>query len=232
MKIEKQLKQIRKSYLKIKPPSDLVKYGWLALSKEIQVQENRRNPFMLLLGRGMVFAAMLIFLLSGGLIGLVKASQNTLPGDVLYPLKRLSESVTSAISKDKQIKVEKRAEEVVGVAKQKNDPVVLKDAVKDYQKAVSKTQQEVEKSGKKEEFQNKLKKEEQQFKDVSEQVPTSKEVLKEAIEASRKGREAEIKGIESEVKSVEIKKDPLKIQQEVEKSGKKEEIVDPLLNSK
>lgn len=78
---------------------------------------------------------------------------------------------------------------MVGVAKEKNDPVLLEQTVKKYQEAVSETKQAVEKSGKKDEFQKKLKKQEQQFKDVAEQKPILKDVLEEAIEVSKKGRE-------------------------------------------
>lgn len=193
MKISSQLKQIRKDYLKIEPPPDLVEHGWLALRKEIEAHERHKFAFFPLFTRNIAFATITIILLGGGFIGLVKASQSSLPGDRLYPVKRLTENFTTAILGDQQIKTEKRAEEVVGVAKEKNDPALLEQTVKDYQEAVLKTKQEVENTGKKDEFQKDLKRQEQQFKDVSEQKPILKDVLEEAIEASKKGREEEVK---------------------------------------
>lgn len=192
MKISSQLKQIRKSYLAIEPSPGLREYGWSALKKQIEIDKRPRftlNPFT----RGLAFAMIVMVLLGGGFIGLVKASQSSLPGDRLYQVKRLTEKFTTAILGDQQERVEKRAEEVVGVAKEKNDPALLEQTVKEYQEAVSKTKQEVENIGKKDEFQKKLKKQEQQFKDVSEQKPILKDVLEEAIEASKKGREEEVK---------------------------------------
>lgn len=217
MKIKNQLKQIRKSYLAIEPPADFKKYGWLALRKEIEAHERRKVIFLPIFARQMVFATITLILLGGGFVGLVKASQSSLPGDRLYPLKRFSETVIIAVSGDKQVRVEKRAEEIVGVAEQKNDQTILKKSVEEYQEAVSETKQEAKKSGKIEEFQAKLKKQEEKFQAVSEQVPASEETLKKAIEATKRGREDEIKGVEHKEISPELKK-------EVEGAGKTEEI--------
>lgn len=218
MKINTHLKQLRKSYLKIEPPPDLVEYGWLALRKEIAAQERPRFAFLPLFTRNVVFAITLMILLGGVFIGLVKASQSSLPGDTLYPVKRLTETISTSVLGNQQMRIEKRAEEVVGVAKQKNNPVLLEETVKKYEEAVSKTKQEIEKSGKKDEFQKKLKTQEQQFKDVSEQIPSAKDVLEEAIEVSKKGRESEVKGIEH-------KDSPLEVKQEIKKSDKIKEII-------
>lgn len=213
MKISSQLKQIRQDYLKIEPSPDLVENGWLALRKKIEAHERRRSVFLPIFARNIVFATITLILLSGGFIGLVKAAQSSLPGDTLYPVKRFSENFTTAILGDQQVKVEKRAEEVIGVAKQKNGPALLEQTVKEYEEAVSKTKQEVEKSGKKDEFQKKLRRQEQQFKDVSEQIPYAKDVLEEAIEASKKGREDAVKGIE-------YQETPSEVKQEVKQSDK------------
>lgn len=196
MKINDQLRQIRKDYLKIKPPSDLEKYGWLALRKEIEGQEKHKLAFFPVLARNAVFTILTIILLIGGSIGLVRASQNALPGDTLYPIKRLSDNFVIAISGNKQIRVEKRFQDVVGVAEKKSNPVLLKNTVKEYQKAVSQTQQETEKPREKEKLQDKLKEEEQQLKDVSKRVPSSKDILDKAIEHSERVRDREVKNTE------------------------------------
>lgn len=218
MKIKNQLKQIRKNYLKIEPPADFKKYGWLALRKEIEAHERRKFTFLPIFTRNIVFATITIVLLGGGFIGLVKASQSSLPGDRLYPLKRLTETVTTVILGDQQIRLEKRAEEVVGVAKEKDDPALLEQTVKNYQEAVSKTKQEVEKSGKKDEFQKTLKRQEQQFKDVSEQIPASKDILQEAIEATKQEINGEVKEIKQEVeksKNIEERGEIEDVQREI-----------------
>ena len=222
MKIKNQLKQIRKSYLAIEPPSDFKKYGWLALRKEIEVSERRRFTLFPVFTHNVVFTMIIIFLLAGTSIGLVKASQGSLPGDTLYPLKRLSETVVIAISGDKQVRVEKRAEDVVGVAEHKNDLPILKKTVEEYQKAVSETKREVEKSGKKEEFQDQLKKQEEKLRTVSKHTHASEDLLIEAIEAAKRGREDDVK---DNVKGIEHQKNPSEIKQEIEKSGKIEEII-------
>lgn len=206
MKINGQLKQIRENYLAIEPPSDFKKYGWVALRKEIEAHERHRFVFLPIFARNIIFATITLILLGGGFVGLVKASQSSLPGDTLYPLKRLTENFTTVILGDQQVKLEKRAEEVVGVAREKNDPALLEQTVKNYQEAVAKTKQAVENTSKKDEFQKTLKKQEQQFKDVSEQIPILKDVLEEAMEASKKGREGEVKKsdkIKEEIKATE-----------------------------
>lgn len=191
MRIEDQLKQIRKKYLSVKPPQDLEQYGWLALRKEIEAQEGRRFKVLPAFARSFTFMTIAVVILGAVLVGLVQASQGSLPGDSLYPLKRFSETAVIIVSGDKQIRVEKRAEDVIGVAEEKKDAVLLKEAIKEYQKAVLETKQEIDKSGKsgeRQQFYQELEREESEFREASKSGPSLKDDLEEAIEVSKKGR--------------------------------------------
>lgn len=199
MKIEQILRSLKKDYLKIEPPKDLVEYGWWALKKEIET-ERPKFAFIPVFARSITFAAIILAVLIGASFTLVYASQNALPGDTLYPIKRFSEDVTSVISGNIQKKVEKRAEDVVGAVKKKEDEEVLKEAVKEYEKAISDTKRMV-KSEEREDFKEKLRKQEELFEETVKESPVLKDELKEAIDVSRKGRENdEIKGIKEEIK--------------------------------
>lgn len=196
MKIDKYLKQTRKKYLSVKPPKDLEEYGWLALKKEIVARDRYRKPFMFLLRQNALFTVVLAFLLVGASVGLVKASQHSLPGDTLYPLRRLPENIFVTLSGDNQIRTEKRLEEIICAVEHKSDQTVLKETVKQYQKAVSETKRQAEKSGQTEKLQAKLKRQQEKLQSVSEKIPASKELLKEAIKATEIN-EDQVKGIEN-----------------------------------
>ncbi len=198
MKIEK-LENIKKEYLKIQPPKDLMEYGWLALKKEIEATERPKFKFLHMFTRGVVFAVVLITILGGASVGLVVASQKALPGDTLYPVKRFSENITAVVLSKKTDNVENRAEEVVSAAK-KNNSVVLENTIKEYQKAVSKAEKYASGSAeKKQEFKKNLEKYEEEFKEVIKTEPSSKQILQDAVDVSRKVREEDVKGVTKEV---------------------------------
>lgn len=202
MKIEQILRSLKKDYLKIEPPKELVEYGWWALSKEIDEQASplpSKFTFAPIFARSIVFAAIALIVLVGASFTLVYASQKALPRDTLYPIKRFSEDVISAISGNIQVKIEKRAEEVVGAVNKKKDEEVIKEAIKEYKKAVSDTKKVVAEEDK-ESFKEKLKKQEELFEETAKESPVLKDELEEAIDASRKGREGnEIKDIQHQL---------------------------------
>lgn len=191
MDAEKVLKNLKKEYLKVEPPKALVDYGWLALKKEIEEYENKsRFSFVPLFARSLVFSIILFLVLGGVSFGLVFASQKALPGDVLYPIKILSESITSVVSGERVDKLDNRAKDLVEVINKKNDPKILKTAETEYQKEVLKAEKDASVSAqKKEEFQKNLEKQEKRFKETIKKVPSSKEILEDAIDAPKKGRD-------------------------------------------
>ena len=99
----------------------------------------------------------------------------------------------------KLAKLERRAQEVIGLSQDEKDSNLLKDAAKEYKKAVTEAKPEVEKSGKKKEFIKTLEKQEKEFREVANTLPSSKDEIEEAIEASREGRNGgEVKGVKQE----------------------------------
>lgn len=200
--MKKELKNLKKAYLSLEPPRELLEHGWGALEKELE--ENDAFSFVpRFLSIPLVFV-ILFFLLAGG--GLVYASQHSLPGEPLYPIKRLSEKAFIAVSADKTSQVDKRAQEVVIATEKKNNDQETREAVKEYEKSIKEVKHDLEakeigrkekteekKSEKKDlekkNFEKKLEKHEKEFERLIEKKPDVKEELHDAIEATKRGRD-------------------------------------------
>ncbi|MBI2601338.1 hypothetical protein HYW42_05310 [Candidatus Daviesbacteria bacterium] len=185
MKFEEKLKLVKKTYLDINPPASLVEYGWQALKAEL---ETPKPPIRSVLKFRLFLAgfAGLIFLIFS--FGVVQASQKALPGDPLYPVKKVTESIEVYVSGDKHVKVGKRAEEVIQAVEDKKDQGVVGETIKNYQDEVLKTKKDAEKSGEEQKLKQKLESQEQQFNDVIKKGSSSKGDMEKAIEVSKKGR--------------------------------------------
>ncbi|MBI2074903.1 MAG: hypothetical protein HYT83_03660 [Candidatus Levybacteria bacterium] len=202
---EKRLAKMRKFYQRIEPSSRLAKSGWTELKTMLEPQEEKTQSFWHYQRFLLVTIIVLCFL--GLSFGVVQASQKSLPGDLLYSVKQLSENLTVAVSGNIQTKLKNRAEEIINAIENKKDPQILKETVKNYREEVSKTKREVKKSGKQKEFNQQLQENEQQFKQVEKNSSSGKNV-REAIEASRKGRNGG--GDSKEKESEEQKQEEIK----------------------
>ncbi len=185
MKIENKLRKLKKQYDSFEPSDALVRHGWQALKNELEPA----NPPAKKGFRYRVFLASLLALTFLGFsFGAVYASQKTLPGDTLYPVKKISEDLTVLVSGNKHVKVEKRAEEVIQAVEDNKNKEVIQRAVKNYQDEVFEIKKDSEKSGKNQEFEKQLENHEQKFEDVIKKDSSSNEEIKRAIEVSKKGR--------------------------------------------
>lgn len=182
MDIEKKLIKFKKNYQDTNPSEKFLKDGWQDLQGKIMDLEKaqiRRGFFYF---RPFAFLVLTIFFLTAVSAGIIQASQKSLPGQPLYPIKRTSEDILSAVSGGNVVKVENRAKEVVELNK-KNEPEQVSKAVEEYKKAVD----EAVSSGKNtEEIKKKLQEQETEFEQIKQ--GTSEKEINEAIEISKSGR--------------------------------------------
>ncbi|GEM_PF-6480155 len=181
MDIEQKLKKFQKAYLETEPSGKFLENGWQDLQVKMAHSEQTRPRLYTFYSRPVVFAVMLIFLL-GSFAGLVGASGNSLPGEPLYPLKRLSEEVVTVTTGSSLVKVDNRAREIIKLSEEDRDK--LQKAVEEYRKAVTAATS----SGRnKEELEKELEQNEAEFHQS--QGKSSNEYIQEAIETSREGRQ-------------------------------------------
>lgn len=181
MNIEQEMKKFKRAYLETKPSPEFLEKGWQDLRGKMAGMEQTKARFWLSYSRPVVFAVILFFILAG-FAGLVGASANSLPGEPLYPLKRLSEETVSMATGNNLVKVDNRAKEIIKLSGDKKGSSKLQKAVEEYKTAV------LEASGKGSNLQKleeELKENEAQFQQTS---GSSNEFIREAIETSRRGR--------------------------------------------
>lgn len=182
MNIEKDLRKFKKVYLETEPSQEFLEEGWQDLQGKIAHTEQTRRRFYAFYSRPVVFATMLIFIL-GSFVGLVGASANSLPGEPLYSLKRLSEDAVSLATGNNLVKVDNRAKEIIKLSEDKKGSSKLQKVVEEYKTAVF----EATRSGRnKQEVEEELEQNETEFR--QRQGTSSDEYLQKAIETSRKGR--------------------------------------------
>ena len=130
--------------------------------------------------------ALAAVLLTGSVLGVAQAAN---PGTKLYPLKLLSDEVLAKITGKDELKIKKRAQEVIEStnASQKQQ----EEALKEFQKALDQTEEEAKKSGKSEKFRQTLDSEEEKFKKAQEKNPSQN--LEEAIKRTKNAK-GEVRG--------------------------------------
>lgn len=184
MDIEKSLKEFKKQYQRNEPSKTFMEEGWQDLQDKMMhlLQANKRKSFFY--SRPVIMAVLTVFILAGVLGGVVKASQNALPGEPFYPVKRFTEDIVIKVSGNPVIEVENRGQEVLELSKKgERSTADVQKAVEEYETAVREASQS---SVFREEFEEKLTEQEQEFEEAKE-GPSIKEI-EEAIEISKSGR--------------------------------------------
>src|SRR3989344_5774254 len=168
MEIEKYLEKIKREYLKTKPSEGFEKGAWQKLAKELPEQE-RKMPISFIVRRTVLFAVILIAFIAFGMFTLMEIAQASLPGEPLYPVKRLYENIAFTKPSTKKIKVERRGQESI-------------------EEAWKKTSEKEE-----EELREVLEDHEKRFREIIEENSGSKFEIEEAIEINHQGQTEEIK---------------------------------------
>lgn len=182
MKTDRYLERLKKEYLKTQPSKRMVDFGWDDLEILLIEEEMRKSRFP----RFLTYATLVLIIVLGAFFGFFQAANASLPGQPLYPVKRLSETIIRTASPTSDIKVENRAKEILQISKSKKGKESLPKTVEDYQKAVSQIKEELSSLENREEFQKKLEEQEEQFREA--QKHGSSKELERAIEAAKEGR--------------------------------------------
>lgn len=179
MKIQEYLDSLKKEYGKTEATLHLKSSGWEELSRQINPPEITKSYWLRNLG--IVFAVFVIFLL-----GTYKIALAALPGDILYPVKLLSENIIQKASGNNQVVIDHRADEIIGLSKeQKVNSQNLERVVTEYRDNVDQAKQNLKVTGKPSiNFQNKLDEQHSEFDRVGHDHPEIENEIKDAKDAS------------------------------------------------
>src|SRR3989344_2268940 len=147
-----------------------------------------------------LFAPAIAFVLILAVLGTgsVVFAQKSLPGDVLYPLKRLSENVAVSLNPAlEQEIVVRRSQEVKDLVEQKEDPELVKDTLDDFSKDSQKAKSEGNANGNIEEGVRNL--EDARERSSDDERRQIEETLKK-LEEQKDEDEGSVKGTKSEEK--------------------------------
>ena len=186
--IEDQLEKLRKEYLKIKAPDYLVQNGWVDLQTRLSAQESPNRRFFP--KPALIFASVILLFFAGSLT----AAQAAKPGDVLYPVKLLSDDLQAKITGKEEIKLEKRAQEFIDLSNSSSEH--LEEAARQYQKTLDESKNQAEKSGRQQEFRQSLEEQEEKLRQAQDNNPSSQD-LDEAIKETQRVR-GEVQGTKDE----------------------------------
>ncbi len=208
MEIDQEKKIINKlaSLCQVKPSQDFIArvennlVNYLPSLSPVQPQKTPMFAF-----RAAILTLVFVFLISAGT---VYASQNSLPGQFLYPVKKTLEAVRIRLASDPdktnlQIQlIDKRLGEIQKLSERQ--AIDLEKAAAEYEKAVSTALENAKNSAvNKEELLNKLEEKFNQhaqvLEEVAQQAPSqAQDALDKALEASQKGAAAAKEALEKE----------------------------------
>lgn len=182
--VEDKIQELKKEYEKIVIPDYLISNGWLDLS--LKLPEKGKFSWHLIFARGLVFASIVLFF-SGAVVGVSQASK---PGDILFPVKVLSEKVAVKAGFNPEISLVRRTNDLIDQSKK--DSGATEKASEEYKKTLEQGSQDAQKSGKTKEFKQTLNAQEKKLREAQNEDNDSEE-LKEAVEETVKVQ-GEVKG--------------------------------------
>ncbi len=216
MNIEKQLKHLREDYLLINPSQTQIAKEWLRLEKIIE-SEKEANHWKRFFSRPLLFVTAVLVILFGGSFVMVSSVQASLPGEPLYPVKRISERVVVAVTGNYQIAIEQRAQEIVSLSEQHNQSTEkIQQVVREYEHTVLEITQETKESAKvTKELEKRLQEHEKQFEAAAK--ASSSKTLEKAAEVARKAQEKkEEKRLEIEQKKQEVESKKVEVNEKTD----------------
>ncbi len=182
--IEDKLKQLKEEYQKIEIPGYLTSNGWLDLS--LRLPGKGEFSWRLIFGRGLIFASIFL-VLSGSVVGVSQAAR---PGELLFPVKVLSEKVAAKVVGDPDISVVRRADDLIDQSKK--DSEAADTASEEYKKTLEQGRQDAQESGRTQEFKKTLEEQEEKLNEEQDNEHERPEIQK-AIEETERVR-GEVKG--------------------------------------
>lgn len=117
MKLEEYLNVLKKEYERVDVTWHLKMSGWEELGKRIDILSPAPKR-SLWLNFAVAFALVLLFI--GSLFGTYKVSLAAMPGNMLYPVKILSEKLVEKASGSNQVVIDNRANEIIGLSEKES----------------------------------------------------------------------------------------------------------------
>jgi ElaB/YqjD/DUF883 family membrane-anchored ribosome-binding protein len=180
------LERAKGEYLET-PVSEYLKYnGWQDL--RVKLADRDRAWKFLILGRGLAFAAIVIFL-TGVTVVVAQAAK---PGDGLYNVKVLADRVYAKVTGNYEIAIQRRADDVINSTgnRSRGD---AESAKEEYKSVLNEAKKELENSGDKEEIKKSLEEQVNRFKKEIGKNSGDEEQLDEIIKETEKIK-GEVKG--------------------------------------
>lgn len=183
MNIEKRLERLKADYHKIEPPLSLLGNGWHDLEYKLKEPKKERFSFSHLWNRSLALATIVLLLFAIGLFNFNQAVQASLPGERLHPIKCLCENAISSVTGNSRVKIDHRAEEIIGLVKEKErNQEALDKVVEEYKQVVAETKEKVNKDdGERSELDEELREHHEQFEDLIEKDSSLHEELDEVV---------------------------------------------------
>ena len=189
MKKEIFLENLKSEYRKTEATAHLKESGWDEIAKKIGTTPPfYKRLFSLTLMRASL-AAFIFLILFTGVYSLALVS---LPGELFYPVKILSEKVAKTVWGNNQVAMDHRAEEIITLLqKDKLNTQELKKVVIEYKTIVEKEQKTVQTSEKRrEEFEKKLDDHHSKFDEIGRENPDIQKEIGDATHISEREGES------------------------------------------
>lgn len=183
-----ELKNYKRIYLEEKISKQAIEKSWDTVRRRLPQQDEPKKYYY---PAAFMFASMLLFFF----LGTIGVSQASRPGDVLYPVKVLSDKVAAKVTGNYHTKVEKRATEVIREADR--SPERLEEATKAYKDSLEQAKREAQRDSKdKPEIRKTLEKQEERLKNIHASSSASQKLIRETVSQTQRVRE-EVKGVQS-----------------------------------
>lgn len=174
------LEDLKKDYIKTQAPSS----NWINFESKLTAQSPNLRPAI----KGSLTAFVLSTLIFSTVVGSAQAAK---PGQTLYPLKILSDNVVAKITGKYEVKIEKRAQDVIDVSQKSESD--LDEATKAYSETLEQTKKEAQKTQTQEKFKKTLEVQEQKLKEAQQKNSNVQDKLQDVIERTQEVR-GEVKG--------------------------------------
>lgn len=177
------LDKLKKNYFDIKLTDQEVEESWNRLERRLKPALPSFPSF-----RYAVISLALVIMISSGIATLAGIVQAADTGSPLYPVKILSDKVIAKVTGRPEIKVERRAEDLIEAVKKEGGS--SGDAGRRYEESLTETEKEVgQNEEKKARLQDSLNRQEESFRQAIKENPRAEEKLEKAIEKTQEVKE-------------------------------------------
>lgn len=189
------LKKLKKSYLDTPIPGNLETNGWINVNSRLDRRSWLNGPQ---LRKPFYFFASLVLLLTT----LTATAQAAGPGDILYPIKLLSDQIQARITHNSEKVLEKRTDDIVKVSNEQS-PEKVDKAVDAYRQTLIQSENSMKKEEEKNTLRQNLDTQEQKLEQVAKDHPDISPKINKAIEETKKAQ-GEVEGVSNNLLELRV----------------------------